>query len=399
MLFKRKTPNELHPGYHAAGVVIAETANKEVPILKVKIALNGPNPEKVLDVLLDFIDDYKLFVVGEHQSINSLRVDGQTTEATLYTTYATKDNLTILDCECNELEGELIKVSEVTLNTTDNNILCDFKERMWPFIYVLSPRVVAPPRPMVYLMMLGLAGPELKAYNLETKLTSENYYEEGIVSGIEAAMQKKGAGLLFLNGVAGTGKTNLIRHLTAKTHQKFVFVPQAQLSMLMNPQYATKLITVLTNCVLILEDAEGLFKSRDSNDGAGGITSTLLNLTDGFLGELTNLKVIATQNTMVEIDKAFLRPGRLLYQGTLNELSVERAKLAAKTIGVSEEKIETITAPIILASLFAMKDEVIQEESLVEETEQTSYPPLNQADLKRLIAEVQAEMEEEEFEN
>ena len=65
--------------------------------------------------------------------------------------------------------------------------------------------------------------------------------------------------------------------------------------------------------VLVIEDAEALIQARDDVDaGQGGLVSTLLNLSDGLLGNVLNLHVIATINTDYEnIDEALLRPGRL----------------------------------------------------------------------------------------
>lgn len=62
---------------------------------------------------------------------------------------------------------------------------------------------------------------------------------------------------------------------------------------------------------IVIEDAEDLLVSRDTNHNSG--ISMLLNLTDGLLGQSLGIQVICTFNTHVSnIDRALLRKGRLI---------------------------------------------------------------------------------------
>jgi len=84
--------------------------------------------------------------------------------------------------------------------------------------------------------------------------------------------------------------------------------------------------------VLVIEDAEALIQARDDADaGQGSLVSTLLNLSDGLLGNVLNLHVIATVNTDYEnIDEALLRPGRLRSYYEFGKLSHVDAVMLAK---------------------------------------------------------------------
>jgi hypothetical protein len=90
--------------------------------------------------------------------------------------------------------------------------------------------------------------------------------------------------------------------------------------------------------VVILEDAESLLMQRGADNQEN--LSNLLNISDGFLGEMLKLHVICTINCpMDKIDPAILRPGRLLAMREFVRLSpVQAALLAgAKRFSLNEQ--------------------------------------------------------------
>ena len=123
--------------------------------------------------------------------------------------------------------------------------------------------------------------------------------------------------LIVLEGEPGTGKTFLVRGLlNALQRALCVLVPPDMMSRLVAPE----MISVLTDMrdsdghegpvVLVLEEADGCLVPRQS-DNMGEI-GTLLNFSDGILGRVLDLRIIATTNARrVDMDKALLRPGRL----------------------------------------------------------------------------------------
>ena len=99
--------------------------------------------------------------------------------------------------------------------------------------------------------------------------------------------------------------------------------------------------------VLILEDAESILLRR-SDDNREKV-ATLLNLTDGMLGDALGLHVVCTLNSeLAGLDPALLRPGRLVAHRNFELLNADQAQLLAKELGLPMPQAECIS----LAELF-----------------------------------------------
>ena len=143
-------------------------------------------------------------------------------------------------------------------------------------------------------------------------------------------------GLIILEGEPGTGKTTYLRHLVselARSHQIY-FLPLPAFGLLTDPSMVEFWLNRNQICrgadgeplqkVVILEDAEELLVKRDSRNQSA--VSSLLNICDGFLGDVLKLQVIATVNTQItSLDAALLRPGRLLAHHCFRKLTAEEA--------------------------------------------------------------------------
>jgi len=123
--------------------------------------------------------------------------------------------------------------------------------------------------------------------------------------------QKKGKGLVLLHGEPGTGKTHYLKYLASKIKDKKVmFVPPYLVDFITSPEMTPFLIEN-SDSILFIEDAERVITDRDTN-GANGV-SNILNLTDGILGDILNIQIVATFNMdRKKIDTALLRKGRLI---------------------------------------------------------------------------------------
>lgn len=154
------------------------------------------------------------------------------------------------------------------------------------------------------------------------------------------------SGLVLLHGVPGTGKTSYIRHLvyTLKgrtfmilDHSVFNYITDASfVSLLMNYK----------NAVIILEDCEDMLADRLNGNSQ---LSTLLNLSDGILGDSFNFKFICTFNANIaKLDKAILRKGRLKCKYEFKPLSAEKTANLCESLGKQVEPGETLT----LAEIF-----------------------------------------------
>jgi hypothetical protein len=110
----------------------------------------------------------------------------------------------------------------------------------------------------------------------------------------------------LFHGAPGTGKTSMVMALASmygKNIAKLTITPQV------NSQHVETLFRTLPpNTVLLLEDADALFKERDAESGID--FSTLLNCMDG-IATVRGLVVFMTTNHLDKLDAAFTRDGRV----------------------------------------------------------------------------------------
>lgn len=118
----------------------------------------------------------------------------------------------------------------------------------------------------------------------------------------------------------------------------------------------SRLLLANINSVFVIEDAEDLLLSRDKVQN--NAISTLLNLTDGLLGETLGIQVIATFNTALQhIDKALLRKGRLTALYEFKPLSICRSQALVNELGHTGY---TVTQPMTLADIFNLDKDAYQ---------------------------------------
>lgn len=172
-------------------------------------------------------------------------------------------------------------------------------------------------------------------------------------------LNQRESGLMLLYGSAGSGKSFYIRHLCSTIAKDYVIVPNSVASRLGDPDF----ISYITSCkdyVFILEDCEQLLVDRVDNPWNNAIT-TILNMADGLLSDIVNIKFICTFNAAVDkIDPALLRKGRCFAKYEFKELCEEKvAKLNEKyNLGLQEIK------PMTLAEVYnAEKTDYSEEEN------------------------------------
>jgi SpoVK/Ycf46/Vps4 family AAA+-type ATPase len=165
---------------------------------------------------------------------------------------------------------------------------------------------------------------------------------------MDSLMFKK-SGLYLFNGPPGTGKSSYIKHLLSeKLDRKLAYIPVSMTGQLVSPDLVPLLMDN-KDIILVIEDAEKALLSRETSENAA-IVSTILNLTDGFIGDAMNVSIIATFNTDKEkIDAALLRKGRLRVSYEFKLLSAEDARKLAKSIGKDPA---VITEPMALADIY-----------------------------------------------
>lgn len=162
------------------------------------------------------------------------------------------------------------------------------------------------------------------------------------------------AGLVMFHGEIGSGKTSYVKHLTSRIDREFIFIPVGMAGDLSSPSFLSLLLEH-QNAILVLEDAEQALQSRETDHWNSAVVSTILNITDGILGSLLDISVVATYNCeKQQIDKALLRRGRLLFDYTFCKLSIEDARRLAKHL---KKDVSLITGPTSLADIYNAEDD------------------------------------------
>jgi hypothetical protein len=155
------------------------------------------------------------------------------------------------------------------------------------------------------------------------------------------------SGLVLLHGAPGTGKSTYIRHVISLTEKKVIFITPELAGSMGTPELARFLISN-ANSVFVIEDAEQLMVSREKSRATS--ISTLLNLTDGILGESLGIQIIATFNTnLYNIDKALLRKGRMLAKYEFKLLERDKSASLMKELGHADA---VVSGPMSLADIF-----------------------------------------------
>ncbi len=151
-------------------------------------------------------------------------------------------------------------------------------------------------------------------------------------------LQLRRYGLTVLTGAPETGKTTLLRSLAqwlAGSHM-FYFMPAARFAKVESGEIVTFWAEENRHSklrkVLILEDAESVLLRRGEDNREK--VASLLNLTDGMLGDALGLHVVCTLNCgLADLDPALLRPGRLVAHREMNHLSANEARQLAEHLG------------------------------------------------------------------
>lgn len=160
------------------------------------------------------------------------------------------------------------------------------------------------------------------------------------------------SGLVIWHGEKGTGKTSAIRFLLNKLDKKFILVTNAIAAHMAEPEFIAFMMEN-KDSIFILEDCEQILMAREENR-FGGAISNILNMSDGLMSDIFNIKFICTFNTDISnIDEALLRPGRCFVNYEFKPLCEEKAVKLLESLGHKITKPREMT----LAEIYNYKEE------------------------------------------
>lgn len=165
-------------------------------------------------------------------------------------------------------------------------------------------------------------------------------------------------GIVVLRGSPGTGKTHLIRSLCRAMATKFsanyiVDLP----TFLSNGDYMFDVMMFdqdgIVGKFIIAEDAD-MILGQNARENSGPGFGTLLNASNGILGQGTNsIFILSTNKEIDEIDDAILRNGRCVSDIDFKPLPLEQSRHWAEINGIDPD---TINTEHVLADLYAKKN-------------------------------------------
>jgi SpoVK/Ycf46/Vps4 family AAA+-type ATPase len=216
--------------------------------------------------------------------------------------------------------------------------------------YKSEPRLIS----KIHIISKNHYGFTLKDFNInKVKVDIGLNYGESFVEKnkfiIKSLKDENKSGLIMLDGLPGTGKSTYIKYLTNKVDKKFIFFPSNMAEELMTPGFIDFMLNQ-KGSILVIEDAEKIIRSREGSNNSNAI-SNLLNVSDGILGDLLKIKIIATHNTKREkIDQALLRKGRLMAEHEFDKLPVESVRKLMDKLKIKYE--ENQLEPMTLSDIY-----------------------------------------------
>jgi len=195
--------------------------------------------------------------------------------------------------------------------------------------------------------------------------------------------------LTIISGKPGTGKTYFIRGLIHVLHEHvFILIPSHMVEDLSGPGLVPTLIKARAksssdkSIILIIEDADRALLPRPSLEGAESLeveasktsiaaVSSLLNISDGILGQALNTRIVCTTNVSIdEIDPALKRAGRLSREIHIGELSAAKAMAVHDMVsGVAGSGLFDAAMPLAEVIRFAKVEDNDDAESDTDEDE------------------------------
>jgi len=188
----------------------------------------------------------------------------------------------------------------------------------------------------VLILQQGAAGLDFQSFGKIDEPFETGNYSEDVLSGYDYIVEQINTAhpsgrIVLLEGPPGTGKSFFIRGLIYDVEAKFVVCPTTLLPEISGPSFIPALIDLHEEepygvpIVLVVEDADSLIANRKM--GNVDVLSTVLNVGDGLMGQMFDIRMLLSTNanSRVDIAPALLRPGRLNTQVIFDTLEHDKA--------------------------------------------------------------------------
>ena len=162
---------------------------------------------------------------------------------------------------------------------------------------------------------------EIKPFNCNIE---KNYNDDLPYDKLTELINSDEEELILLHGEPGTGKTSIIKKLIYDNPKtEFIYFDFNLLTSFSDGKIF-EFLSEHKQHVFIIEDCEKLFTDRNSGNQ---FLNSMLNLTDGIVGEAFGIKFVCTFNCPTsKIDKAVMREGRLSLIYEFKKLSLDKTK-------------------------------------------------------------------------
>ena len=169
----------------------------------------------------------------------------------------------------------------------------------------------------------------------DSKVNDEFYpwLTSGVDAFIDDYMNSKSS-VLVMYGPPGTGKTSFLKHMLC--NRKLSAAVSYDEAVLNDDRFFIDFLTSSENDVLIIEDADLLLTSRESDQNR--LMSKFLNVSDGLV-KVNDKKMIFTTNIaqLSKVDQALLRKGRCFAAVEFRKLSSKEARIAASAANLQDQ--------------------------------------------------------------
>ncbi len=271
--------------------------------------------------------------------------------------YVFTDDTTYLSLDITKQKKKGNRVCELDIVTLNKKIYEAIKEKASKLIEE------SPPSNRVFALAQTRNGLKLVSFGeFKQDLTTANYMAPTIkgYKHIQKCLSSKApcGRLVLLQGAPGTGKSYMIRSLVSSINATFIIVGSNMIADLSGPAILPLLLDTVEKgkpIAFILEDADVALADRGSKSGMTHL-SGLLNLGDGLLGEMLDVRIIATTNAgKMDLDTAIRRPGRMCQHIEFESLDIEAATKLYKKL--AKTPTATIKRSMTLAEVYRMARE------------------------------------------